>query len=659
SNDGGGGGGAGGSIILVTRTGSWSSIAVSARGGDGSNAGSGTSIQGPGGGGGGGVILANAPVGSSDTSGGAAGLTDKGTDPNGATSGPGGTGAPGTGGNPLIDAGDIPGSTPGSECGLNAAPVAGDDAYFVAAGATLNVPAPGVLGNDTDAEGTALTASLVSGPVAGSLTLNVDGSFSFDSTGVMASSVTFTYTASDGTASSNVAVVTVTIGNSPPVASDDTGSVSEDAPLVVSAPGLLGNDTDANGDPLTTTLVAGPTNGTLTLGTDGSYTYTPNADFHGTDGFTYQANDGQAASVTASVVITVTAVNDLPAAADDSFEAVQNSSLVDSIGVLANDTDADGESLAAVLVAGPSHGALTLSPDGSFTYTPDFAFVGTDAFTYQASDGKGPSNVATATILVAARSRSDSLKAGYCSAAVGEPGAGAGAALLLGAALVGLLAVRRRAARGGAALLLLACAATAAQAQDAAVPSRLVLQEEEKPAERPTLEEPTTTPGHDLLDFGRLEGGVRVGVVGFSHDFESDPQAAGGILLRAPSPWVSQDLVGLDADDIGFYLDVTISRIDRDLDFLDENDGTLVFVGAGTDITLVRDETWHAAFQAGLQYGWFGDVDETAEGIAVALGLFGGVQVASSFWITVNPQIAFADAGDQIYFLHVGAHLAF
>lgn len=428
--------------------------------------------------------------------------------------------------------------------------MASDDAYFVTAGATLTVTAPGVLGNDTDAEGSTLTASLVSGPVEGSLTLNSDGSFSFDSTGVTASSVTFTYTASDGTATSNVAIVTVTIGNTPPVAADDTGSVSEDTPLVLSAPGVLGNDTDANGDSLTTVARRRPGERDADARHRRLVTYTPDPHFHGTDGFTSQASDGQAASVTASVVITVTPVNDLPAAADDSFEVVENGSLVSSIGVLANDTDADGESLAAVLVAGPSNGSIPLSPDGSFTYTPDFAFVGTDVFTYQASDGTGSSNVATATIVVAAAPRSNSLKAGYCS-------------------------------------------------------------------------------------------------------------AAGGILPRAPSPWVSQDLVGLAADDIGFYVDLTISRIDRDLDFLEENDGTLVFVGAGTDIMLVRDDTWQAAFQAGLQYGWFGGVDETDEGIAVALGLLGGVQVATSFWITVNPQIAFADAGDQVYFLHLGANIAF
>jgi hypothetical protein len=95
--------------------------------------------------------------------------------------------------------------------------------------------------------------------------------------------------------------------------------------------------------------------------------------------------------------------NVAPLAADDGpYMTLQNQPLIVNAadGLLANDSDADGDPLSAVLVAGPAHGALTPNADGSFSYTPGAGFVGTDSFTYQASDGADGSNVATATIRV-------------------------------------------------------------------------------------------------------------------------------------------------------------------------------------------------------------------------------------------------------------------
>jgi VCBS repeat-containing protein len=99
--------------------------------------------------------------------------------------------------------------------------------------------------------------------------------------------------------------LTVNPVSDPPAASDDTYTTTEDIPLSVPAPGVLANDTDAESDPLTAVLAAGPANGTLTLNPDGSFTYTPNADFNGADSFTYRANDGQADSNLATVSISV------------------------------------------------------------------------------------------------------------------------------------------------------------------------------------------------------------------------------------------------------------------------------------------------------------------------------------------------------------------
>ncbi len=190
--------------------------------------------------------------------------------------------------------------------------------------------------------------------------------------------------------------------NVAPVAAADAYSIGEDGALTVNAPGLLANDTDADGDPLSAVLAGGPSDGSLTFGDDGSFTYTPNADFFGADSFTYTANDGKADSAAATVTLTVTPVNDTPTAMDDSYATPVNTSLtILAPGVLGNDADPDGDILSAALVSDVSYGILTLTGDGSFTYTPNTDFEGADTFTYTASDTTEVSGPATVTINVA------------------------------------------------------------------------------------------------------------------------------------------------------------------------------------------------------------------------------------------------------------------
>src|SRR5262249_20296085 len=153
--------------------------------------------------------------------------------------------------------------------------------------------------------------------------------------------------ANDGTTNSNVATVNLTvIPNNPPVANNDSYSTNEDTPLTASAPGVLANDSDPDGDAITARLVSGPSHGTLTLNSNGSFTYTPAANYNGPDSFTYQANDGNANSNTATVSITVNPVNDAPVAVNDAYSTNEDTPLsVAAPGVLANDSDVDGNSL--------------------------------------------------------------------------------------------------------------------------------------------------------------------------------------------------------------------------------------------------------------------------------------------------------------------------
>ena len=275
------------------------------------------------------------------------------------------------------------------------------------------MPASGVFGNDSDPEGDPLSAVAGSGPSHGSLTLTANGSFTYTPAADYAGSDSFTYRASDGTLTSNVATVTITVtgANDAPTAADDAYSTAEGNALTVNDPGVLGDDSDPDDDPLSAGLVSGPSHGTLTLNADGSFVYTPAADYDGTDSFTYRASDGTLESNPANVTITVTNTNKAPTAAADAYSTPEDTTLtVNAPGVLGNDSDPDHNPLSAVLVSGPSHGTLTLNANGSFTYRPEDNFNGSDSFTYRASDGSQASDSARVTLTVTARNDAPTVK---------------------------------------------------------------------------------------------------------------------------------------------------------------------------------------------------------------------------------------------------------
>ena len=134
--------------------------------------------------------------------------------------------------------------------------------------------------------------------------------------------------------------------------------------------------------------------GTVAITNDGAaVSYTPTADFFGSDSFTYDISDGNNGTDTATVNVTVTSFNDAPVASDDSYSTSANTALVVTApGVLANDSDIDGDVLSAVLMTGVTNGTLALSTNGSFTYTPNPNFSGSDSFTYRAFDGAANSS---------------------------------------------------------------------------------------------------------------------------------------------------------------------------------------------------------------------------------------------------------------------------
>jgi uncharacterized delta-60 repeat protein len=163
---------------------------------------------------------------------------------------------------------------------------------------------------------------------------------------------------------------------------------------------VLVNDSGPAGRPLNSTLVLGPAHGTLAFDSFGEFTYQPNNNYVGTDSFTYRADDGTALSNTATVTITVHAIDRTPSAVDDAYIVDEDHKLlVDWPGVLANDTDPDGDLLYFDEVSKPLHGMMELGSGYQFTYQPYANFNGTDSFTYRVDDGTLTS-LATVTITV-------------------------------------------------------------------------------------------------------------------------------------------------------------------------------------------------------------------------------------------------------------------
>lgn len=176
-----------------------------------------------------------------------------------------------------------------------------------------------------------------------------------------------------------------------PQAEDDVYSTWMDTPLVVAAPGVLENDSDAEGNPLTATLGLLPTLGVVELSSDGSFIYTPTQSITGTDTFTYTVSDAESYD-TATVTLQILAFNHPPSPVDDVYTTPKNTALnVDPLsGVLTNDSDTDGDTLTVTIETTPTHGTLTFNSDGSFVYTPTQGFTGMDSFVYQVVDGNNP-----------------------------------------------------------------------------------------------------------------------------------------------------------------------------------------------------------------------------------------------------------------------------
>ena len=198
-----------------------------------------------------------------------------------------------------------------------------------------------------------------------------------------------------GAAAEARVVVTVVNANEAPEAADDEATTDEDRALTVD---VLANDTDPDGDGLRVESVSPPAHGTTRIASDGGVTYTPAANYHGVDRFTYVVSDPDGLTAEAAVSVTVLSVNDPPAAEDD--EATTDEDRALTVDVLANDTDPDGDGLRVESVSPPAHGTTRIASDGGVTYTPAANYHGVDRFTYVVSDPDGLTAEAAVSVTV-------------------------------------------------------------------------------------------------------------------------------------------------------------------------------------------------------------------------------------------------------------------
>ena len=287
----------------------------------------------------------------------------------------------------------------------NDLPVAVDDVHSgINEGATHVRGVPGVLLNDSDEDIDTLTAILISGPAhAATFTLNADGSYTYQHDGSETTTDAFTYQVSDGTSVSNVATVTLTVtpeNDAPTDITLDNSSVLEN-----SAGAFIGNLAVLDPDPGDTHAWSVDDIRFEVIGTQLKLKSGESLDYETASTVTLivSAIDqaGTGLRFDKSIAIAVANVNEAPVTAPDKFFVTEGNVLsIPASGVLADDSDPEGDAITASLLVGPAHGTLILLADGSFQYTPDGSFIGADTFAYAASDGSLASGATLVTIQV-------------------------------------------------------------------------------------------------------------------------------------------------------------------------------------------------------------------------------------------------------------------
>ncbi|WP_265572686.1 tandem-95 repeat protein, partial [Vibrio parahaemolyticus] len=209
----------------------------------------------------------------------------------------------------------------------------------------------------------------------------VNGIATFTPTADWSGSEALTFTATDPSGESVSQTVNFTVASVADIVADKA-TVVEDTPTIIK---VLGNDTFEGTDKVVSLDTNnGPANGTVSVNPDGSVTYTPNDNYHGTDSFTYIVTSG-GVSESAIVEVNVTPANDAPVAKDDIATTQEDTAV--TIDVLPNDTDVDGDKLSIESVSVPKEQGTVEVVDGKLVFTPAENFNGDAEITYTVTDG--------------------------------------------------------------------------------------------------------------------------------------------------------------------------------------------------------------------------------------------------------------------------------
>ncbi|WP_167853580.1 tandem-95 repeat protein [Roseovarius aestuariivivens] len=281
---------------------------------------------------------------------------------------------------------------------VNDAPVAVDDTVNTLEDTpvTFNPAA-----NDTDVDGDALTVTGVDpiDPAFGTVTLNPDGTVTYQPAVNYNGPVEVGYTVSDPDGLSDTGKILINVGAVPdaPVAEDDIATTPEDVAIVLTP---LDNDTDPDGDTLTITGANVPTDQGAVTFTDTTITFTPAANYNGEATISYTITDGNGGTDSAEIAVEVTPVNDDPVAVDDIENTDEDVPI--TFNPAENDTDVDGDPLvvSAVDPVDPAEGVAVLNPDGTVTFTPAPNFNGPVEIGYTVSDGQGGTDTGVALVNV-------------------------------------------------------------------------------------------------------------------------------------------------------------------------------------------------------------------------------------------------------------------
>ena len=242
---------------------------------------------------------------------------------------------------------------------VNDGPVAANDTATTPEDTAVTIA---VLANDSDVDGDALTVTSVSPAAHGGAAAGSNGTIVYTPAANYHGGDSFAYTIADGHGGTATATVSVNVTsvNDAPVALNDTATVAEDTAgtIVVTA-----NDSDADGDPLAVTGVSQPAHGSAAAGSNGTIVYTPAANYSGGDGFTYTLSDGHGGTATGTVSVTVTPVNDVPDAVNDSVATGEDTAVTIAVGE--NDSDADGDTLSVTSASRPAHGTAVIGSGGT------------------------------------------------------------------------------------------------------------------------------------------------------------------------------------------------------------------------------------------------------------------------------------------------------